>query len=192
MRFVYLALALNIFMGLSAHAMPESKKLPPLKTVSYVDINQYLGKWYEIARFDHGFEKNCVAATATYSLRPNGTLNVINQCHANTVNGPIRTAKGIAKIADPTTNAKLNVTFFWPFYGKYWIIDLGANYEYAVIGHPNRNYLWILSRTPHLDQAVLEGILQRLVNQNYDLSKLIMPPQQVDPPSSGEAPAGAP
>jgi apolipoprotein D and lipocalin family protein len=149
-----------------------SEKSPPLQTVPHVDLNRYLGKWYEIASFPQWFQKNCVASSATYTLRPDGKVDVLNQCRDKTLDGKLREAKGKAKVVDRNSNAKLKVSFFWPFSGDYWIINLGANYEYAVVGHPKRNYLWILSRTPHMDPAVYDGILDRLKQQHYDVSRL--------------------
>jgi apolipoprotein D and lipocalin family protein len=82
-------------------------------------------------------------------------------------------AKGTAKVVDKKTNAKLKVTFFWPFYGHYWIIGLGENYEYAVVGHPDRKYLWVLSRTPEMEETLYNEILGRIKQQGYDVSKLM-------------------
>jgi len=99
---------------------------------------------------------------------------VLNECRTESIDGPVRTAKGAARVVDKKTNAKLKVTFFWPFYGDYWIIDLGDSYEYAVVGHPGRNYLWILSRTPFMDGALYDRIVERLQKeQAYDTAKLI-------------------
>ncbi len=152
--------------------------LPALNTVKYVEINRYLGKWYEIASFYQRFQKGCVASTATYTLREDGDIDVLNECRLKTFDGKLKQAKGKAQVEDKVTNAKLRVSFFWPFWGKYWIIDLGKDYEYAVVGHPTREYLWILSRTPKMDETVLNGILERLKAQHYDLSKLNRTPQQ--------------
>jgi apolipoprotein D and lipocalin family protein len=146
--------------------------LPPLQTVFSVDLNRYMGTWYEIAAFPQWFQKGCAASKATYTLREDGDVTVLNQCSDKTLDGKARQAKGKAWVVDSKSNAKLKVRFFWPFSGAYWIIDLGANYEYAVVGHPNRNYLWILSRTPYMDPAVYEGILGRLKNQHYDINRL--------------------
>jgi apolipoprotein D and lipocalin family protein len=96
----------------------------------------------------------------------------MNQCRDKTLDGKLRNAKGKAGVADRNSNAKLKVSFCWPFAGDYWIIDLGSNYEYAVVGHPKRNYLWILSRTPRMDPTVYEKILERLKQQRYDLTPL--------------------
>jgi apolipoprotein D and lipocalin family protein len=97
---------------------------------------------------------------------------VENSCKKDSVNGKESYIKGKAFIDPNSGNSKLKVQFFWPFKGKYWIIDLAEDYSYAVVGHPNREYLWILSRTPSLDKKTYEAILSRLENKNFDLSKL--------------------
>jgi len=149
-----------------------SADIPPLQTVPSVDLARYMGEWHEIASFPQRFQKGCVASKAAYVLRKDGDVDVLNQCRDKTLEGKVRTAKGKAWVVDSKSHAKLKVRFFWPFSGAYWIIDLGVNYEYAVVGHPNRNYLWILSRTPQMDPAVYDGILERLKKQHYDVSRL--------------------
>jgi apolipoprotein D and lipocalin family protein len=149
------------------------KNLPSLKTVNFVDLKKYAGTWYEIARFPNYFQKGCVGTTATYTLRKDGKVNVLNQCRKGSLDGEISSAKGIAWVVDKKTNAKLKVSFFWPFSGHYWIIDLGENYEYAVVGHPDRKYLWILSRSPKIDEKTYTLIIEKLKLQFYDTSKLI-------------------
>ena len=146
---------------------------PPLNVVSYVHLSRYTGTWYEIARYPHKFQKGCIESRATYTLRDDGKLSVLNECFEDSDRSKIRSAKGKAWIVDSITNAKLKVSFFWPFSGDYWIIDLGRDYEYAVIGHPDRKYLWILSRTQVMHKSVYEGILNRLQEQHYDISRLI-------------------
>ena len=146
--------------------------LPPLKTVPRVDLQRYMGEWYEIASFPQRFQKGCVASKATYTLRDDGKVSVLNECRDKTLDGKLRQSKGIAWVVDNGGNARLKVRFFWPFSGDYWIIDLGSNYEYAVVGHPKRNYLWILSRVPQMDASTYDGILERLKVQNYDLGRL--------------------
>jgi len=148
-----------------------------LQVISHVDINRYTGTWYEIARYPNRFQEGCVGTTARYTLRDDGKIDVLNQCRENTLNGKLLSAKGTAKVVDEKTNAKLKVTFFWPFYGHYWIIDLGDNYEFSVVGHPDRKYLWILSRTPEMEEALYNQILGRIKQQGYDVSKLIKTPQ---------------
>jgi apolipoprotein D and lipocalin family protein len=145
----------------------------PPTVVRHVDLDRYLGKWYEIARYPNRFQKQCVASTAVYSIREDGRIRVLNACRKGSLEGPLKRAEGKAWVVDETTQAKLKVQFFWPFRGDYWIIDLGENYEYAVVGHPKRKYLWILSRTPQMETEVYEEILERIVRNGYDPDRLI-------------------
>ena len=108
-----------------------------LEAVHKVELEKYLGKWYEIAHLPAKFQEGCNETTATYTLLDNGVISVLNECKKN---GKMKLAKGKAKVVDKTTNAKLKVTFFWPFYGDYWIIKLGDDYSYAVVGTPNRKF----------------------------------------------------
>lgn len=146
--------------------------LAPLTTVPRVELNRYLGTWYEIASFPQSFQKGCTGSTATYSLREDEKIEVVNRCRLESLEGPEKIARGVARVVDPTTNAKLEVSFFRPFWGDYWVIDLEPSYAFAVVGHPSRDYLWILSRTPQLSPDVYERILGRLRAMNYDLSRL--------------------
>jgi apolipoprotein D and lipocalin family protein len=150
----------------------ERLQLPPLETVSKVDLNRYVGTWYEIASYPQSFQKGCTGTTATYTLRDDGQIDVLNECRKGSLDGKEDSARGRARVVDRDTNAKLEVSFFRPFWGDYWIIDLGPNYEYAVIGHPSRDYLWILSRTPTLDETTYEGISSRLEEKGYPLGRL--------------------
>ncbi len=145
---------------------------PEVRVVPWVDLSRYTGKWYEIASFPQWFQRGCTATTATYSLRDDGKIGVLNQCRKGEPAGKLSTAEGWARVADSRTNAKLEVTFFWPFFGDYWIIDLGKDYEYAVVGHPDRDYLWILSRKPAMTSEELRPILDRAAQQGFDLSRL--------------------
>ena len=143
----------------------------PLDTVAKVDLSRYVGRWYEIAKYPNRFERKCDRnVTATYAVRPDGKISVVNRCMKS--DGTATESSGWAKVVDPKTNAKLKVTFFWPFFGDYWVIELGSKYEYAVIGEPSRGYLWILSRTPKMDDAVYAGITSRLASKGYDAAKL--------------------
>lgn len=145
----------------------------PLKTVDHVDVERYMGEWFEIASFPQWFSRNCFNTTANYTLRDDGRVDVLNQCHKGAPTGKISTAEGIAKIVNKETNAELKVSFFWPFFGDYWIIELGENYEYAVVSEPKRSTLWILSRSPDMSRETLEPLLDRLKNiHKFDLSKL--------------------
>ena len=123
------------------------------------------------------FQKGCVDSTATYSMRKDGTIAVLNECRNKTSGGKVRKVEGKAWVVDSSTNAKLKVQFFWPFSGAYWIIDLGDHYEYAVVGHPSRKYLWILSREPEMDPQAYGAILERLQELGYDTDRLIPAPR---------------
>jgi apolipoprotein D and lipocalin family protein len=171
---------LTLSLGLAGCAM-TGKPLPPLQVVPQVDLPRYMGTWYEIARFPHRFQEGCYGSRATYILASDGRVNVYNECHRGGPDGEISAARGRAWVVESRTNAKLKVSFFWPFSGDYWIIDLGPDYDYAVVGHPKRNYLWILSRTPRMEEGVYDRILDRLKAQGYDLSRLVK-----SPPWSGD------
>jgi apolipoprotein D and lipocalin family protein len=149
----------------------------PLETVTHVDLEKYLGRWYEIAKFDAPFQQGCVASQANYTLESDGTLQVLNECRQESFHGKLRRAKGKAWIVDTVSNAKLKVQFFWPFRGDYWIIDLGKDYEYSVVSEPKRRFLWILSRTPQMDPAVYEHLVSELGHREFDVSKLKLTPQ---------------
>jgi apolipoprotein D and lipocalin family protein len=148
-----------------------------LKTVDHVDIERYMGTWYEIAKFPQRFEDGLVGITATYSLLPNGKVRVLNSRYVGDFNGKLKTAKGKAWVVDKKTNAKLKVSFFWPFAGDYWIIELGKDYEYAVVSEESRRYMWILSRTPKMDERIYEEILERLKRNGFDISIIELNPQ---------------
>lgn len=157
----------------------RNKSLPPLQTVSSVDLNRYLGTWYEIANYPAWFQKNCTATTAHYALRSDGEINVTNRCRKGSLTGKESVSNGRARVVDKQSNAKLQVKFF-AFWGDYWIIDLDENYQYAVVGHPDRDYLWILSRTPTMEKQVYDGIITRLQKQGYDTNRIIMTTQQTE------------
>ena len=163
------------FAGLFANARSHAADtVSPLRVVPSVDFARYEGKWYEIAHLPAWFQKDCASdTTATYSRRPDGKITVLNQCRKP--DGKMKTATGTAKVAsEKEPNTKLKVTFFWPFYGDYWIIDLDPEYRWAVIGEPKRQYFWILSRSPQITPALYNRLLEHARAQGYDLSKLIV------------------
>jgi apolipoprotein D and lipocalin family protein len=166
-----LALALGLW-------SPDKEQVAPLRVVPHVDLKRYAGSWHEVARLPNRFQKACASDTvATYELKPDGKISVSNQC--TTAEGKVKTAKGTAKLASSSgPNTKLRVTFFWPFYGDYWIIDLDPEYRWAVIGEPSRKYFWVLSREPVLDDRVMAGILERARAQGYSLEALMRTPQK--------------
>ena len=157
-----------------------------LQTVPKVDLNKYAGKWFEIAKYPNRFQKKCVGnTTATYTLKSDGRIEVLNQCVKK--DGLVDTAKGEAKVADKTTNAKLKVRFapgvlsWLPFvWGNYWVIELGPNYEYTVIGEPDRDYFWILSRKPEMSDATFQAILRRAEAAGFNPAKVERTPQNVE------------
>ncbi len=152
-------------------------KLPELEVVSHVDPARYVGTWFEQASFPQSFQRDCTGSTATYTLRADGEIDVLNRCRKGSLDGPEDSAQGRARVVDGSTNAKLEVSFFRPFWGDYWIIDLGADYEFAVVGHPSRDYLWVLSRVPSMDETVYSGILRRLEAKGYETARLHRTPQ---------------
>lgn len=175
-----------IIVATSACATTTTERLglPPLQTVTKVDLSRYAGTWFEIASYPQRFQKGCTGTTATYSLGDDGEVAVVNRCRKGSLQGIEASAEGRARVVGATTNAKLEVTFFWPFWGDYWIIDLGENYEYAVVGHPGRDYLWILSRTPTMEASVYRGILGRLQAKGYPLERLQKTLQPATAPTS--------
>jgi apolipoprotein D and lipocalin family protein len=162
---------------LTSCALPQygvAPEPPPLQTVAHVDLKRYIGLWYEIGRYPNSFQKGCLDSTALYTARPDGEIDVVNSCR-DEQDGRLREAKGRAWVVDNTSNARLKVTFFWPFRGDYWIIELGREYEYAVVGTPNRKYLWILSRTPEMHPEVLAKILENVEKHGFVRDNLLLP-----------------
>jgi apolipoprotein D and lipocalin family protein len=148
-----------------------------LTTVPSVDLNRYVGQWYEIARYPNRFQKQCAGdVTATYTAIGDSKIEVLNSCRNK--DGRNEIAKGKARVADPNSKARLRVTFFWPFYGDYWIIGLDPEYRWAVVGEPSRKYLWILSRSPQMDESDYRRAVSIVRERGYDPSKLVLTPQQ--------------
>lgn len=142
-------------------------------TITAFDLDRYLGKWYEVARYDHAFERGLVGTTAEYTLRGDGKIKVLNSGYLDTLDGSYQQSVGKAK---PNSNGKpgqLRVSFFGPFYGDYYILDLAPDYSYSVVGSSSPRYLWILSRTPHMNPEVKTRIVDNLQRRGYDTDKLI-------------------
>jgi apolipoprotein D and lipocalin family protein len=164
MKFKLLTVLLSI---VSLYAQQSSPK-----TVDYVDLKKYVGLWYEIAKIPNRFQSQCVkGTTAKYTLNENGEIDVINSCIDE--DNETDDANGLARVVDKKTNAKLEVSFVsffgWrPFWGDYWIIGLDENYQWAIVGTPNRKYGWILSRTPKLEAEILDKIFSILKEQGYN------------------------
>lgn len=144
----------------------------PIGPVAQVEIERYAGRWFEIARFENSFERDCEGVTAEYTPRPDGRITVRNTCREGAVSGPVEVAEGVARVVDPATNAKLKVRFGGPFEGDYWVLDRGADYQWALVGEPSGRFLWILSRTPTLPDALRADLLQRLQTRGYNTEAL--------------------
>ena len=164
----------------------QSAKETAVRTVPSVDLNKYSGVWYEIAKYPNKFQKDCVAnTTATYTLKGPDKLEVLNRCLEK--DGTVKDAKGAGKVEDKQTKAKLKVRFapgFLSFlsavWGDYWVIDLAPDYSYSVIGTPDRDYFWILSRTPEMKDSVYQEILRRAEQQGFVPGKVVKTPQGVE------------
>jgi apolipoprotein D and lipocalin family protein len=141
--------------------------------VSSVDIKRYSGTWYEIARLPNFFEKNLKCITATYTLRDDGKITVLNKGHK--ISDPVKesNAKGVAWVPDPKSPGKLKVQFFWPFSGNYWILELENDYKYVLVGDPSNKYLWILCREKVMDENTYNKLLETAVKNGFDVSPII-------------------
>jgi apolipoprotein D and lipocalin family protein len=179
-----LFLCLYIFIFYFSFALPA--KSAPLQAIPSLELQRYLGTWYEIAKYPNRFQKLCAANTsAVYSLDSDGQVKVVNRCLQN--NGQIDDAAGVAKQIGGPTSAQLKVRFapswlsFLPWaWGDYWVIDLDENYQWAVVSEPGREYLWVLSRQPKMDAEVYQAVLKRLVDKGLDPGRLTLTPQSGD------------
>lgn len=141
-------------------------------TVKELDLEKYMGTWYEIARYPHRFEKDLVGVTATYTLFSNGKISVVNQGYKNSLDGKLSIARGKAKLPDKAQPGKLKVSFFWIFYADYYVLELDENYTWAVVGSSSDNYLWILSRTPKMADSLYQLLIEKIRARGYDPSRL--------------------
>lgn len=165
----------SLFLACTAFAPAAEDK--PLATVPSVDLQRYMGLWYEIASFPQRFQKGCHCTTAEYSMTDKGYVRVVNTCRKDSAEGKVKAANGKAFVVEGSGNAKLKVQFFWPFRGDYWIIDLAADYSHAVVGDPSRKYLWILARTPKMDETLYREIVSRIAAKGFDVAKLVLQDQ---------------
>lgn len=178
MKQIYIILILNLalinplYME-SAYSL-ESRKL---EVVSSLDLKKFQGTWYEIAHNPWFPEKGCFYMIANYKLTKENNIKVTNICRKNGMDGQISKVSGIAWLVDPKIKAKWEVQFIWPFTLDYWVIELEENYNYAVIGEPDRENLWILSRKPIMEKELLSRIIKNTKSKGYDLSNLILTPQ---------------
>lgn len=170
---LFIAITLLIA-GFTFFSFNKPKSMIDKTVVKELDLEKYLGTWYEIARYDHRFERGLVGVTANYSMRDDGKIKVLNSGYEGSLSGKFSEAIGKAKIPDPVNEpAKLKVSFFWIFYGDYYVLELDKNYQWALIGSSSDKYLWILSRTPQMENKVYLECLDKLTKRGYDVSKLI-------------------
>mgnify|MGYP000019264853 CR=1 FL=1 len=184
MRFL-LAPIMGCLVAFSALAAGEPPRtlISPLVAVPSLDVERYMGTWYEIAKYPNRFQKQCVADTrAEYSLLPDGRVQVINRCRLE--NGEFESANGVARLVGGAGSPKLEVRFapawlsFIPaVWGDYWVIDIDADYQLVAVSEPKREYLWILSRTPVVDPQRYAALLERLAGKGFDLDRLEVTPQ---------------
>ena len=149
----------------------QSQKIPSV--VATVDLNRYKGTWYEIARLPNFFERKLKCITAIYTLRDDGKIKVVNGGHYITEPEKVSTATGVAWIPDKNIPAKLKVQFFWPFSGDYWIMYLDKDYRYVLVGEPGYKYLWILAREKKMDESTYNMLLQKAIDNGYDVKPII-------------------
>jgi apolipoprotein D and lipocalin family protein len=165
---------------LAACATPPGPGTP--RPVERVELDRYLGTWHEVARLPQRFQDSatlrCTATTAEYAALGPGRIRVVNACrNALDPAAPRRVARGEAYVVEGSEGARLRVSFFWPFYGDYWVLGLDPDYRWAVVGSPSRRSLWVLSRTPQLPEADLERALAIARREGFDLGPLVRDPR---------------
>ena len=162
-----------IFIGLSLISCKMQKSKIDKTVVEQLDIEKYLGTWYEIARYDHSFERGLVGVKANYSMRADGKIKVLNSGYKDSLEGKFSEAIGKAKIPNSNIPSKLKVSFFWIFYGDYFVMELDENYQWAVIGSSSDKYLWILRRSPQIKKETYTELTNKLKKRAYEVSNLI-------------------
>jgi apolipoprotein D and lipocalin family protein len=139
--------------------------------VAHVELSRMQGKWFEIAKLPRPSQAGCTGTTAEYRLASANELLVVNECHEGNLDGPVKRVAARAVASDPAEPGKLSLDFGFA-YGDYWILEVGDEYEYAVVGHPSRDYLWILSREPSLTKSKLKGALERAQSRGFPVGIL--------------------
>lgn len=161
-------------LALIFNACSVMKESPP-QTVNSVDLTHYSGLWYEIAAYPTRFEEGCHCITAEYTLSESGKYVVVkNRCRKGSAKGAESSIRGKAFVVKESGNTKLKVQFFWPFRAPYWVVGLAEDYSWALVSGPSRDYLWVLSRTPVMNQETYNGIIRMLKEKGFDTTKLRM------------------
>ena len=173
------SLSLTLLAGLLLTGCSTMKQ-PPLRTVAHVDLDRYLGDWHVIANIPYFLENGKVATLDRYAKRADGRMDNTFVFRRKSFDAPEESWKGVAWVHDPATNAEWRVQFFWPVRLAYLVIDLDPDYRWAVVGHPSRNYLWVLARARHLPDDVYAGILRRAAAQGYDAARIAKVPQPAE------------
>jgi apolipoprotein D and lipocalin family protein len=169
-----------LLLSLLSLASCTSMKPAPLQTVPQVDLNRYVGDWFVFAHIPYSLEKGKVGTLDRYALRPDGKMDNIFLFRRGSLDAPLEQWKGVAWVHNKSTNAEWRVQFVWPLRVPYLIIDLDPDYQWSVIGYPNRKLAWVLSRKPVLDEATYRGILERMAQQGYDTRLLVKVPQRAE------------
>lgn len=176
--------SLPLALSLLATAAAAGCAVPPRdapRTVASVDLARYAGVWHEVARFPNRFEDGpgllCADVTATYTPRPDGRIGVVNRCRNAAENNAERSVEGRAYAVEGSGGARLRVSFFWPFYGDYWVIALAPDYRWALVGDPRREYLWLLSRTPDIAPADRAAAVEAARREGFDVGRLRTTPR---------------
>ncbi len=173
-----LTLLLPLWLGACALFQPSHNPHVPYPAKP-VDLSRYGGLWYEFARYDSSFERNCVAATARYAALTATSIRVINTCHRRSPTGPTERVRGRAIVVPNSGNARLRVSFFGPFFiGNYWVLDHADDYSWSIVGEPTGGYLWMLTRSPHPAAAERQSLIARVAALGYDTRYLVFPTQR--------------
>lgn len=175
-------LLIAAFCLISVAACTFAMKAPLLKTVPHVDLQRYAGDWHVFAHIPYSLEKGKVGTLDRYVLRPDGKMDNIFLFRRGSLEAPLEQWKGVAWVHNRETNAEWRVQFIWPFRLPYLVIDLDPDYQWSVVGYPNRKLAWVLTRKPTLDEPTYQAILKRMTAQGYDASRLVKVPQRLPSP----------
>jgi apolipoprotein D and lipocalin family protein len=153
--------------GVAAMAQPAARE--PMKAV---DLDRYLGTWYEQGRYEQWFQRGCERVVVNYSRQADGKIHVVNSCRQGSVDGPVQTAEATARAVEGSNNAKLKVSFFLPFEGDYWVLDHAPDYSWSIVGEGSGRYLWILTRARVISERRYKELAARAAQFGYDVGQL--------------------